>query len=87
MRNNLKAGTALILWLLIIVFVALATIGTVLLVRKVNPTGNATSQIAPTSQSVSSSDEVFDIQKELDSTSFDSLDSDASQTSKDLNSI
>ncbi len=67
--------------------------GAVLLLVKVkglNPIATletGTTQSAPSVQSVSSSDAVSDIQNDLKSTSFDSIDSDLQQTSKDLNSF
>ncbi|MDO8486887.1 MAG: hypothetical protein Q7S45_01135 [Candidatus Curtissbacteria bacterium] len=80
------------MWLLATVAVAVLAAGVLFLVKVkgVNPITTlqtGTTQSTPSVQSVSSSDEVGDIQNELESTSFEGIDSDLEQTSKDLNSF
>lgn len=80
-------------WLLATVIIAVLAAAVLFLVKVkgINPittlqkatTGQSTTAI----QSVGSSDEAGDIKSELDSTNFDSIDSDLQQTSKDLNSF
>jgi len=92
-HSNLRQGTVL-MWLLVAAIIIAVGVGAILFlvkVKGVNPItnlGTGTAQSTSTSvQSVSSSDAVGDIQNELKSTSFDSIDSDLQQTSKDLSSL
>ncbi|MEX2028088.1 MAG: hypothetical protein WD988_01135 [Candidatus Curtissbacteria bacterium] len=91
MYSKARKGTALILWVVVAALIVAVAVAAILMFGKslgINPLQSSTqTQSVSAVESVGDSDEVVDIQKELNDTSFDEIDKDVEDTASDLKSL